>query len=97
MMKRLGFAAATTQMVTGTLGEFIEQCRMANLLFGRNDGCTVGRPKNPACNMPGCPLFAQYGYSLDNAAAPLSRHQIKDQICQARRPLVYAYGPPTQR
>jgi hypothetical protein len=80
-------------MVVETLGEFIEQCEMANFLFGRNDCCTSGCPKNPACNHPGWPLFAQYGYTFDHAATPLSWQQIKDQICAAKKPMAYAYGP----
>ena len=85
--------AATTQMVTETLGEFIEQCEMANQLFNRNDCCTSGCPKNPACNMPGWPMFTQYGYTFDNSGIPLSWQQITSQICQTKKPMAYAYGP----
>jgi hypothetical protein len=85
--------AATTQMVTETLGEFIEQCEEANLRFNRNDCCTSGCPKNPSCNMPGWTMFTEYGYTFDNSGTPLSWQQITSQICQTKKPMAYAYGP----
>ena len=85
--------AGTTQMVADSLGEFIEQCEMANLRFGRTDCCTTGCPKNPACNMPGWTMFSEYGYTFDSSGTPLSWAAIKDQICKEKRPMAFAYGP----
>jgi|MudIll2142460700_1097286.scaffolds.fasta_scaffold58982_4 hypothetical protein len=85
--------AGTTQMVTETLGEFIDQCEMANRRFNRNDCCTSGCPKNPVCNTPGWTMFTEYGYTFDNSGIPLSWQQITSQICQTKKPMAYAYGP----
>ncbi len=85
--------AASTQMVTESLGENIAQCDMANKRFNRNDCCTSGCPKNPACNKPGWTMFSQYGYDFDNSSTPLTWDQIKHQICKEKRPMAYAYGP----
>lgn len=85
--------AATTQMVTETLGENIAQCDMANLRFNRNDCCSSGCPQNPACNMPGWTMFTEYGYTIDSSGTPLSWQSIKDEICKKKKPMGYAYGP----
>ena len=85
--------AATTQMGMETLGEFIEQCEMANLRFSRNDCCTTGCPKNPSCSMPGWTMFSEFGYTFGSSVTPLSWQLIKDQICSTKKPMAYAYGP----
>ena len=79
--------------MTETLGEFIDQCEMANRRFNRNDCCTSGCPKNPVCNTPGWTMFTEYGYTFDNSGIPLSWQQITSQICQTKKPMAYAYGP----
>ncbi len=85
--------AASTQMPMETLGEFVSQCSMANERFNRNDCCTAGCPKNAVCNKPGWTMFSEYGYSFDQSFTPLGWAQIKDQICKAKKPLAFAYGP----
>lgn len=85
--------AASTQMPMEHLGEFVEQCDMANARFNRDDCCTAGCPKNPACNKPGWLMYSQYGYSFDSSSTPLSWSDIIDQICSKKKPLAYAYGP----
>jgi hypothetical protein len=85
--------AASTQMVTENLGHNIAQCDMANLRFGRTDCCSGTCPQNAACNMPGWTMFAEYGFTFDASAAPLSWDDLKAQICQAKKPMAFAYGP----
>lgn len=85
--------AGTTQMVIETYDEFVEQCDMANLQFSRTDCCTAGCPKNPACNIPAWPMFTEYGYDFDQSANPLTWAQLKSQICTAKKPMAFGYGP----
>ncbi len=43
--------------------------------------------------MPGWLMFSEYGYDSNPSSTPLTWEQIKDQICGAKKPMAFAYGP----
>ena len=85
--------AATTQMVTETLGHGRAQCDLANQRFGRTDCCTEGCPKNQACNMPGWTMYDESGFDHKASNDPLTWQKMQCQIFCHDKPMSYAYGP----
>ena len=90
--------AATTQMITESLGHGRQQCDLANQRFTRTDCCN-DEPTDPTCrktnncNSPGWTMFAESNFDATDSNTPLSWDNIKSQIYCAKKPMSYAYGP----
>lgn len=85
--------AATTQMITETLGHGRAQCDLANQRFGLTVCCNGTCPKDASCNMPGWTMFDESNFNTTATPAPLAWDALQRQISCTQKPMAYAYGP----
>jgi hypothetical protein len=82
--------AASGQMVMDYLGQHVEQCDEANWANGRTDCCTNPTSQSGACDNPGWPDFAHYGYSSTTVNSALSFASLAAQAQTA--PVAYSWS-----
>jgi hypothetical protein len=81
--------AASGQMIMNYLGASVSQCDEANQLGGRSDCCNSPTPA--ACDFPGWPQFANYGFSSASVNDALSWNDLWTQFDSHRSPVAFSW------